>query len=384
MNSYFIAMNVLKRTMGQKKNLFTFLILPALIISLIIGLLGKQATTELRVHYVNADKGQLAKVLLQELANKPNYKLIEVNNLEVLKEQVISKKTGASFSIPESFSEQILAGSSPKVDLFQLNISEASFVLNLNLELAIVRMEQSVQSVKARGIAGPELLTTIEKLFTEQHKQKVKATITDFKLYPNPLVFLTTGLLLMFTMGLINSSVSIIMEDRKQMTMTRIYTAPVRAYEIALGNFMGSFIIGFLQIVIVLIISRYVMGFDYGLPFGSHLIILLFFMLASLGIATTVSGLAKNSNVIGMINNLIITPTCMIGGCFWPIEIMPSFMQKLANFVPQKWAIEAIQNLASGQTLAQNSIQIAVLTLFAIILLGFGSVVLRPSEAETY
>ena len=40
-----------------------------------------------------------------------------------------------------------------------------------------------------------------------------------------------------------------------------------------------------------------------------------------------------------------------------------------ANFVPQKWAIEAIQRMASGQTLSQMWMHMAVFTLFALILI---------------
>lgn len=72
----------------------------------------------------------------------------------------------------------------------------------------------------------------------------------------------------------------------------------------------------------------------------------------------------------------------MLGGCFWPITIMPVWMQKIANFVPQKWAIDAIERLASGQTLSEMRMHMGILSLFALILLGVGSVILKPEEAE--
>ena len=49
-----------------------------------------------------------------------------------------------------------------------------------------------------------------------------------------------------------------------------------------------------------------------------------------------------------MINSMIVTPTCMLGGCFWPLAIMPEFMQKIANLHPAKWAIEAVEIAATG------------------------------------
>ena len=101
-----------------------------------------------------------------------------------------------------------------------------------------------------------------------------------------------------------------------------------------------------------------------------------------MGIASAVASMVKNASNMGMINSLVVTPTCMLGGCFWPISLMPDWMQKIANFVPQKWVIEAIQRMASGQTLSQMWMHMGVLTLFGLILLGVGSVILRPGDAE--
>ncbi|WP_240321556.1 ABC transporter permease, partial [Paenibacillus sp. O199] len=203
---------------------------------------------------------------------------------------------------------------------------------------------------------------------------------TELKIYPKPGLNNVTGFTIMFMMGLLTSTVAVIMEDRRQRTMARVYTAPVRAYEIALGNFLGSFAIGLIQIVLVLGISRWVLHYDAGIPFGIHLLILAAFMLVSMGIASTVAGLIRESKNATMLNSLIITPTCMIGGCFWPLSIMPDYMQKLANFVPQKWAIQAVETISAGGTLSDIALPLLILFGMAAILLTVGSAILRPSQ----
>ncbi|MMZ59193.1 ABC-2 type transporter [compost metagenome] len=105
-------------------------------------------------------------------------------------------------------------------------------------------------------------------------------------------------------------------------------------------------------------------------------------MLVAMGISSAVAGLIRNTQQASIINSLIITPTCMIGGCFWPISFMPEFMQKAANFVPQKWTIEAVEILSSGNGLSDITVPLLILGLMALILLAFGSAVLRPSDAN--
>ncbi len=186
--------------------------------------------------------------------------------------------------------------------------------------------------------------------------------------------------MLYFVMGSIVNSLALVLEDRSQMTMTRIYTAPVRSYEIALGNFLGSFAVGLLQILVAMVITKYIVGFDYGIGFVPMFVILAFFLLAAVGIGSAIGALVKNSSNIGQLNALVIVPTCMLGGCWWPLSIMPGFMQKIANFVPQTWAIDAVEQLAAGQSLMQIGLNLGILALFASFFLGFGSAVLRPAE----
>lgn len=103
-------------------------------------------------------------------------------------------------------------------------------------------------------------------------------------------------------------------------------------------------------------------------------------MLVSMGLASTVAGLIRNPKNANMLNSLVIMPTCMIGGCFWPISFMPDYMQRLANFVPQKWAIQAVETISAGGTLSDITLPLLILFGMAAILLTVGSAILRPSQ----
>jgi ABC-2 type transport system permease protein len=382
MNSLYIALNMLKRTLGQRKGLFIYIVIPTFVISLIIALAGQAPTRVVTIAYMNQDQGNLGKHLVQELSLRKDYILKEMSHADMLKEHVIKQQADAAFIIPANFSDSLYKGNVPQVQMYQLSVSEASFTLKLHVDSIVGELNQTVSSLQAASLQGAVLQSAVEKTLAQMEKHQVKAAVTDLNLYVNPGLSTIIGFMLMFMMSLINSTVSIIMEDRKQMTMARIYTAPVRSFEIVMGNFMGSFLVGSLQILLILSITRYILQFDYHLPFVSQLVIMEFFLLASMGIASAVAGMVKNSSNITSLNTLIITPTCMLGGCFWPVSIMPDWMQKLSNFVPQKWAIDAIQRMSMGQGLMNVLLNLGVLALFAIILLGIGSVILRPEKAE--
>ncbi|MCY9670549.1 ABC transporter permease [Paenibacillus alginolyticus] len=382
MNSLFIAINMLRRTLFQKKGFLMYLVIPAAVVSLIIGVIGQQSDHGVDIAYINLDQGAMGSHLLQELSMLPDYRLKEEASDTALKEVITKQKVSSAFVIPEGFSETLMKGASAQIDMYQLNMNEASITLKINLDSILSRYQGAIELHSQQGLQGAALREAVEKTMSQMEKHQVKAKVTDFNLYVNPNMNTVIGFMLMFMMGLINNTVSVIMDDRRQRTMARTYSAPIHSYEIVLGNFIGSFLVGTLQVLVILLFTRYVTNYDYGLPFVPQFVILEFFLLASMGIASTVASMVKNASNMSVINSLVVTPTCMLGGCFWPISLMPDWMQKIANFVPQKWVIEAILRMASGQTLSQMWMHMGVLTLFGLILLGVGSVILRPGDAE--
>jgi len=51
----------------------------------------------------------------------------------------------------------------------------------------------------------------------------------------------------------------------------------------------------------------------------------------------------------------------MLGGCFWPVDIMPGPVKALADFMPQKWALDAISKIQYGGSLYDIRLNIAIL-----------------------
>ena len=73
------------------------------------------------------------------------------------------------------------------------------------------------------------------------------------------------------------------------------------------------------------------------------------------------------------IYTVLIVSTCMLGGVYWPLDIVPEFMQLLAKVVPQSWMITGFREIISG-SLYTPAIQNAVLVLigFSFIFFAIG------------
>jgi ABC-2 type transport system permease protein len=63
----------------------------------------------------------------------------------------------------------------------------------------------------------------------------------------------------------------------------------------------------------------------------------------------------------------------MLGGVFWPLEVVPAFMQKIAQFVPQTWAMKGFTELmARGGGVGDILGSVAILMGFAVVFLAMG------------
>jgi ABC-2 type transport system permease protein len=68
------------------------------------------------------------------------------------------------------------------------------------------------------------------------------------------------------------------------------------------------------------------------------------FYLFFLTIAVHASG-QRTANVIG---NLVVFPLALIGGCFFPFEMMPDWMASIGRFTPNGWAITLFKAFVGG------------------------------------
>lgn len=378
MHSLTIAWHMVRRTLGRKRGWIIYLLVPCVVVTLTVFLLGQTSAASILVSYVNEDEGPAGQYLMNELERSGQYVLKESESENTLREDLVENKSTVGVYIPEGFSDGLIEGQQPTVQIYEVSTSEASVMIRMTADSAVTRLSGTAALI--RETSEPDV-DRMQDVLKQSAMNRVDTEVTDLNLYAKPGLSNVTGFTLMFMMTLISSVVSMMIDDRRQRTLSRMYTAPVRAYQIALGNFLGSLVVGSLQVIIVLGLSRYVLRYDYGVPLLMHFLILMAFMLVSLGVASTVAGLIRNGQNAAMINSMIVTPTCMLGGCFWPLAIMPEFMQKIANFIPQKWAIEAVEIAATGGTLSDIALPLAVLGLMAVILLAVGSAILRPSES---
>jgi ABC-2 type transport system permease protein len=121
-----------------------------------------------------------------------------------------------------------------------------------------------------------------------------------------------------------------------------------------------------IQIVLTLVIMNMV-HINLNMPAWEMLIILLVFSLVAIGFAQVTIAFAGSTSGSSALQNLFVVPTCMISGCFFPSDIMPRSLQRMADFLPQHWVLETITRLQKGELLQSVYLNFLILLAFAAV-----------------
>ena len=159
---------------------------------------------------------------------------------------------------------------------------------------------------------------------------------------------ITIGMILFMSMFSIVYGIGSILEDKQYNTWDKMVISTLTKADILGGNLISAFLVGATQLLLLMFLTKYLMGMDWGddSKFIWVIIIGLLFVLATISLGLLLAGLVKTHNQLSSLTPILLTSTSMLGGTMWPLEIVENkFIRFLANLTPQKWAIEAMEEI---------------------------------------
>jgi ABC-2 type transport system permease protein len=133
--------------------------------------------------------------------------------------------------------------------------------------------------------------------------------------------------------------------ERTSGNLERLQATPLRASEIVIGYAIAFSIIGMLQTVVLLAIGVTVFNIMIvGNIFLAFLVIALL-AVVSLSLGILLSSLAKREAQAIQFFPLIVLPTFLLAGIFWPVEAIPSWLRPLSYAIPPSYAVDATRSV---------------------------------------
>ena len=142
----------------------------------------------------------------------------------------------------------------------------------------------------------------------------------------------------------------------------------------------GRMVLAAIQILVALIFGTYLFSMDWGPNLGMVILVLVawggFCASAGLWLGTVANTQAQ----AGGLGVLAANALAALGGCWWPIEVTPEWMQFVQKLLPTGWTMDALHKLISFQAGTASVIPNIAMLLFATIF--FGGLAMRRFRYE--
>ncbi len=176
----------------------------------------------------------------------------------------------------------------------------------------------------------------------------------------------TMGYLIMFMLFSAVNLSGFILKEKENRTYFRLLSTPIDGKKFILSNVAVNMMILTLQSVIAVLFMTNVFHTNINMPFIVMIGVLMIFALIAIGLSLVIVSFSKSSVASNAMQNLVIVPTCLLAGCYFPYDIMPKAVQKVADFLPRRWLLDTIAKLQQGIPFSELYLNILILFAFAI------------------
>lgn len=348
-----IAITVVRRTLRRPLNLLWLLAVP-LFFAVPAASLFLQSGEPPVLAVVVEDRGPWVQPLLRDLEATP-MRLRHLSRDEATT-RLQQGRDRLVLLVPEGFSASVDAGS-PRLEFWHGPRYEPG--------MEVARIRAVAAGLVTGQQAGP--------LPVEVVGPRPQADPDDY-----PFVRTVFGFYAMFALESLISQAAALHGERAQGTLARTLAAGTSYAEVVAGHAVALFLIGLLQAGAMLGCTA-LMGAPWlaaGLP--ALLLTVLGTLVAACGIALAVAGTTRTQRQITAAATLLGTTAAMIGGAFWPLEVVPPALQEVARLSPVYWALDALREaFAFGGPGAAQLPALAVLLLVGLVAGAVGALGLR-------
>lgn len=295
------------------------------------------------VAVVDFDNSPASAALIRGLEQTP-YE-VEPMTREEARELVASGRLSSALIIPAGFEESVAAGH-PRLEIIQGPA-----------------MGEDNLAGRARAVAQALAAGRDTAPLAVVNESPRPSAGDDFNM-----LRVTWGIFAMFLMATGLQRSASVHGERSRGTLQRMLVLGVPYAVILAGHGLSLVLVGVVQAVIFLLATGLV-----GLPWlaaglGVLVVPTLCTILAGAGLGMALAGVTRSSLQIRNVAAVLTPALAMLGGGFWPLEVVPAAMQEVGRLSPVYWSIEALrEGFVYSGTVAGQALPVAVLVLYGVM-----------------
>jgi len=337
-----ITKMILKRMFKKPTGILLHLIVPIVLSVGLFLLISMNTGYNIGVGYVDLDQSQTSNTIIERLEATSGIDLYEYDEMAI-EDAVVRKEVVSAIIIDQGLEEALLGG-----DQMMVNILSLSESTNADWLRQIVSSEYN-NMVKLSNAAENRTENYYDLLNERNQGYIVSARAIADTSVEKDAIIQTLGIYLLFLMITTFLVAFRILDEKEIGTYARIGMSAVHPKIYTLANIFAGFIVAGVQIALVLI-GLQMLGINFYTSAFNIFIVLMFMATCSISLAVLIAAYSKSMKEAGVTIGMIISPSCMLAGCLWPLKFVPEFMRRIAYLMPQRWALDAIIDLQRNKT----------------------------------
>lgn len=284
-----------------------------------------------------------------------------------------AESPGRTLTIGANLSSEIAAGN-------DVSFSFDTKASALSREFEIIRIQRSLYTALAdvvvadAAVEGGLSASSLVKLNAEPRIWQLDVAPAGERLViPTGFEQAIPGILVMFTLlVLLTSGAPLLVLERNQGLLRRLASTPMSRTEVVAGKWGGRMILATVQVGAALCIGTWLFSMDWGPDLAMILVVLAAWAGFCASAGLLVGSLATTEAQAGGLGVLAANTLAALGGCWWPVEVTPQWMQTLQNFTPTGWTMDAMHKLISFQSGAASALpQLAIIIAATLVVTAF-------------
>ncbi len=176
------------------------------------------------------------------------------------------------------------------------------------------------------------------------------------------------GWAMMFLLFSITGAATSLFEEKEEGTLKRFLCMPVKRSHILWSKYIFSMLLGIFQLSVMFLFSWIIFDVDIFANIGNLMIVIIASSAAAVSFGMIITSMAKSLNQVNGIATLLILVMSALGGSWFPVSLLPDWMQFLSKFTITYWSVEAfLQVLWRNASFTMIAQHVSVLLSLAFI-----------------
>ncbi len=208
-----------------------------------------------------------------------------------------------------------------------------------------IMTEAAVLSSKDRTAIQSELAASLEKVVNEQrnyvNEPPEEESVSSMQYY-------AAAMAAMFLLFNAMAGGKSFHQERRSETLSRLLMTPTTVHSVLAGKFIGTILFAWIQFLIFMVATRFLLNVDWGSSIMQILFITFFYIFSVAGLAMVVAAFTSNEKMADVVGTMGVQVLALLGGSMLPLSLFPEIMRKMAMATPNSWALTSFTSIMTG------------------------------------